>query len=111
MVPWANFAAAFNRRRWFEAHEIMESHWVEDRSEHRDFLQGMIQVAVCLHHAQRGNRKGAEGVARSARRRLSRYRPEYRGVDVATLLEEMDRTVRDGGAPPTIPERLRGGSR
>lgn len=106
MDAWKGFALAFNRREWFRAHEILEAHWMHDRTADREFFQGMIQAAVALHHHASGNREGARGVARSARRRCSRYLPSHRGVDVEAVLEGVARTIEWGEPPPTIPCRL-----
>lgn len=107
MDAWRSFVEAFDRGRWFEAHEILESRWVTDRTGDRDFFQGMIQVAVALHHHASGNPAGAEGLARSARRRLDRYRPSHHGVDVDRLLRDLHETIRSGAPPPSIGGGLR----
>lgn len=108
MDAWKGFALAFNRREWFRAHEVLEEHWMHDRTYDREFVQGMIQAAVALHHHASGNREGARGVARSARRRLSRYLPLHRGVDLEAVLRGVERTIECGEPPPTLPSRLQG---
>lgn len=108
MDAWKGFALAFNRREWFRAHEVLEGHWMHDRTSDREFFQGMIQAAVALHHHASGNREGARGVARSARRRLSGYLPVHRGVDLQAVLRAVERAIECGGPPPTLPYRLEG---
>src|SRR5687767_12399012 len=76
---------------YFEAHEELEDEWREAPSEERDFLQGLVHVAVAWLHAERGNRNGCERQLEKAARRLSPYAPEHRGVDVATVLEDVRR--------------------
>src|SRR5918995_453911 len=71
---------------FFEAHEELEDEWREAPSGERDFLQGLVHVAVAWHHAGRGNRPGCERQLAKAARRLEAYAPEHRGVDVAQLL-------------------------
>jgi hypothetical protein len=71
---------------YFEAHEELEDEWREAPAEERDFLQGLVHVAVAWHHAGRGNRPGCERQLEKAVRRLSPYLPRHRGVDVATVL-------------------------
>ena len=92
---------------YFEAHEELEDEWRDAPAEERDFLQGLVHVAVAWLHAERGNRNGCERQLAKAERRLSAYRPAHRGVDVTTLLEGVDtarRSVDDGSlalpAPP-----------
>ena len=72
---------------YFDAHEELEDEWREAPSAERDFLQGLVHVAVAWLHAERGNRPGCERQLEKAARRLSPYAPEHRGVDVARVLE------------------------
>lgn len=48
----------FNSRDYFEAHEVWEDLWNELGGVEHQFLQGLIQVAVALHHASNGNFRG-----------------------------------------------------
>ncbi len=78
------------------------------RTAERDFLQGLVHVAVAWLHAERGNRNGCERQLVKAERRLAPYRPLHRGVDVdgvlATVAEA--RRVVDSGSlelpPPPV---------
>lgn len=72
---------------YFEAHEQLEDEWRVAPATERDFLQGLVHVAVAWLHAERGNRNGCERQLEKAERRLRDYRPNHRGVDVDTLLE------------------------
>lgn len=74
---------------YFEAHEELEDEWRTAPAAERDFLQGLVHVAVAWLHAERGNRNGCERQLDKAARRLSRYAPEHRGVDVAHLLDQI----------------------
>jgi predicted metal-dependent hydrolase len=76
--------------RYFEAHEELETAWRAAPPEERDFLQGLVHVAVAWYHAERGNPNGAERQLAKARRRLAAYAPSHRGLDVATLLAGLD---------------------
>jgi predicted metal-dependent hydrolase len=76
---------------YFEAHEELEDEWRDAPAEERDFLQGLVHVAVAWHHASRGNRPGCERQLEKAARRLEPYRPSHRGVDVASILEQVER--------------------
>jgi hypothetical protein len=44
---------------YFEVHELLEPRWMRADGAERLALQGMIQVAVALHHAGQANRPGA----------------------------------------------------
>lgn len=74
---------------YFEAHEELEDEWRSAPAQERDFLQGLVHVSVAWHHAGRGNRPGCERQLEKAARRLVRYAPSHRGVDVATVLEDV----------------------
>ncbi len=76
---------------YFEAHEELEDEWREAPEPERDFLQGLVHVAVAWHHAGRGNRPGCERQLAKAQRRLGPYSPSHRGVDVARLLDQVAR--------------------
>jgi predicted metal-dependent hydrolase len=71
---------------YFEAHEELEDEWRDAPAAERDFLQGLVHVAVAWHHAGRGNRPGCERQLEKAARRLGSYRPTHRGVDVDAVL-------------------------
>jgi len=72
---------------YFEAHEELEDEWREAPPKERDFLQGLVHVAVAWHHAGRGNRPGCERQLEKAARRLAPYCPSHRGVDVDRVLD------------------------
>ena len=55
---------------YFDAHEELEDEWREAPSEERDFLQGLVHVAVAWLHAERSNRPGCERQLEKAARRL-----------------------------------------
>ena len=98
------FLRLFNVREFFEAHDALEEFWQEYGGGDRTFYQGLIQVAVALEHAQRGNKKGARGVLRSARHRLQPYLPHYEGFDLTGLLEQAARCIEEGEEPPQLPD-------
>lgn len=74
---------------YFEAHEELEDEWREAATRERDFLQGLVHVAVAWHHAARGNQPGCERQLEKAARRLGPYAPAHRGVDVADILAQV----------------------
>jgi len=72
---------------YFDAHEELEDEWRTSADAERDFLQGLVHVAVAWLHAERGNPNGCERQLVKAERRLASYRPRHRGVDVDDVLE------------------------
>jgi uncharacterized protein len=71
---------------YFEAHEELEAEWREAEPGERDFLQGLVHVAVAWYQAGRGNWVGSSRQLEKAARRLGPYAPVHRGLDVAGLL-------------------------
>jgi uncharacterized protein len=75
---------------WFDAHEAFEDEWRDATGRDRDFLQGLVHVAVAWHHAAKGNQRGTAGQLEKAARRLAVYAPEYCGIDVTKLLGRVE---------------------
>ena len=88
------------RGEYFAAHEQLEDAWRAAEPAERDFYQGLVHVAVAWYQAGRGNRVGCERQLEKAARRLGPYAPEHRGVDVASLLEQVAAAARvvEGGS-------------
>jgi predicted metal-dependent hydrolase len=76
--------------RWFDAHEAFEDEWRTAPDPERDFLQGLVHVTVAWHHASRGNAPGASRQLEKATRRLAPYAPEHRGVEVTSVLGQVE---------------------
>jgi uncharacterized protein len=85
--------------RYFEAHEELEDAWRAAEPAERDFLQGLVHVAVAWYQAGRGRRIGCERQLAKAARRLAPYSPQHRGLDVALLLDSVAeaRSIAAGG--------------
>ena len=75
--------------RFFEAHEEFELAWRACDAAERDFYQGLVHVAVAWYQAGRGNAVGAGRQLEKGLRRLERYEPEHRGVDVAGVRRQL----------------------
>ena len=85
----------FNKCDFFEAHEVWESLWADTQGPPRRFFQGLIQVAVCLHHFGNGNIRGAKKLYFGSRGYLEDYRPKYLDLDLDKLLAELDICCRE----------------
>lgn len=81
--------ALIRARRYFEAHEELEVVWRAAEPGERDFLQGLVHVAVAWYQAERGNHNGCARQLEKAARRLSGYAPAHRGLDVDDLLGQV----------------------
>ena len=77
----------FNRREFFEAHDIWEELWREMKGDDaRMFYQGLINAAVALHHYSNGNVSGAGRQWAYCYEHLERFRPRHLDLDVDGLL-------------------------
>ncbi|ARI77200.1 hypothetical protein HM131_10275 [Halobacillus mangrovi] len=59
---YIDYLAHFHGTRdYFECHEVLEEHWKNVDPKNRNSVWVfLIQLAVCMYHYRRGNRKGAE---------------------------------------------------
>ena len=82
--------------------------WRAAEPAERDFFQGLVHVAVAWYQAGRGNRVGCERQLAKAARRLAPYAPEHRGVDIASILHQLEAAaaVVDRGSLELTPPRL-----
>lgn len=85
----------FNACDFFEAHEVWEDLWKDYQGPSRKFYQGLIQVAVCLHHFGNGNIRGAKKLYHTSRAYLEAYAPSHEGIDLDKLLGEMEVCCRE----------------
>src|SRR6476660_6390445 len=82
--------AAFNAGDYFAAHEVWEELWRDCPAADRRFYHSLIQAAVALYHADRGNRTGAERLKTAGREKAAGYSTWYRGVDLADFWRAVD---------------------
>ncbi len=86
--------------------------WKLSEGAEKNFYQGMIQVAVAILHAQRGNVRGARSVWNKARNRLESMPAAFMGLALGSLciavdafIEAAERGEKPSAPPPRI-ERL-----
>jgi predicted metal-dependent hydrolase len=82
----------FNNGEWFECHETLEDLWMGEHGEIRRFYQGILQIAVAMHHWRNGNFAGAMSLLKSGVDHLGNVRPVCMQVDVAAFAAEANRT-------------------
>ncbi len=96
----------FNAGEFFDAHEVLEDIWRPAYGDERRFLQGLIQIAVGLHHYTTGNRVGAQSLLARGAAKLADLHDPYLGVRVAALRQQVETWLRylAGEAPqPPFP--------
>jgi predicted metal-dependent hydrolase len=85
----------FNQCEFFEAHEVWEDLWQDYSGPSRKFYQGLIQIAVCLHHFGNGNIRGAIKLYHGSCGYLEPYLPAHEGIDLVKLLGELEVCCRE----------------
>jgi predicted metal-dependent hydrolase len=98
----------FNRAHFFDAHEVLEDVWRPTRrgTKKRRHLQGLVQLAVALHHESRGNLVGARSVLDRALRNLAGAEQSLPQLDLDRLRSECSHWQRHlaGKSPrPSLP--------
>jgi predicted metal-dependent hydrolase len=80
----------FNRRAYFESHEVWEDLWQQAEERDKTFLGALIQVAAALHlRFERGGGRGTRNLLVQAVTTLEDYRPQFQEVDVERLHAEL----------------------
>lgn len=106
MKPLSNHlsegVALFNRGEYFAAHEELEDAWREAPAQEKQFLQGLTQAAVGMHHYSKGNQVGARGVLARSIRNLEPFTPRHMDINLAALLDSLRLWLSstDGTEPP-----------
>ena len=98
----AGMILIWNRRLFFEVHELLEGHWQEARGEWREALQTLIQAAAVYVHREAGRAVAAEKLARRVRGRLAAARAHLAPIRNLDALAEALTT------PAASPPRLEG---
>jgi predicted metal-dependent hydrolase len=81
------------RGEYFAAHEELELAWRAAPQAERDFFQGLVHVAVAWYQAGRGRHVGTVRQLEKAIRRLTHYAPAHRGLDLDSLLTQLQRAL------------------
>jgi predicted metal-dependent hydrolase len=80
---------------FFEAHEAFEEAWRACAEPERDFFQGLVHVVVSAYQQTRGRPVARERQRVKALTRLAAYTPAHRGLDIALLLDALERAEAD----------------
>lgn len=79
----------FNEERFFECHEAWEEAWKRSVGAEKFYYQGMIQVAVAILHARRGNIEGARTLYAKARSKLDELPAEYARIALGEFRDDI----------------------
>lgn len=81
----------FNRRYYWETHEVLEHVWMDETGPARKFYQGLIQASAALYHVLNANPKGVIRLAEEAQNKLQPYLPSYMEVPLEKLCVTLER--------------------
>lgn len=103
---WAEGIELFNAGRFFDCHEVWEEVWKRARGAEKFFYQGMIQAAVAILHAERGNPRGARSTWDKARAKLAPLPAEHMGIALGELRDAVAAFIAGAlvGRPLTLPK-------
>lgn len=82
-------ALLFNAGLYFEVHEVLEVIWRAAAGDVKTFSQGLLQIAVGLHHAHAGNPRSAWTLLRKGADKLRRTPAPAPSIDITALLAEL----------------------
>ncbi len=94
----------FNQGKFFEAHEVLEDVWRTASGLEKQFLQGLIQVAVALHHHSTGNIVGARSLLLRAGHKLEGCPDHFQGIKLEELRRSMAAWSAALAAGESLPE-------
>lgn len=80
----------FNSGYFFEAHDIFEEIWMDDREESKVFYQGLVQLATGYYHFIMRNLNGTQSQLNKGITKLSKYKPIYQDIHVSELIERVE---------------------
>lgn len=94
--PVAQSAILWRHGLVFEAHEILEPHWLSTSGDEREGLKGLIQAAGAYVHQEAGHGAAAVSLARKAVGRLRKYGDvigdsQHMGIEM--LVADLERLI------------------
>jgi predicted metal-dependent hydrolase len=96
--------ALFNREKFFQCHEVLESFYQDTDEHHRPFLEGLIQLAAAFRlFRDFGETRGPVRMVYQALIRFENYQPDFLQIRVEELCQAAEawaKAVEAGGATP-----------
>jgi predicted metal-dependent hydrolase len=87
--------ALFNRGEFFGCHEAWEELWLHSSGSDKVFYQGLIQAAVAILHAERGNLRGATSTWRKACVKLDALPAIHMGIALGEFRDALTEFFQD----------------
>jgi predicted metal-dependent hydrolase len=100
--------ALFNQGKFFDAHEVLEDVWRSAPHGEKKIWQGLVQVAVALHHHSTGNYVGMRSVMVRAMGNLGGHPQDFHDIQVLRLLKSLAQWLKafDDNQPPASLPRI-----
>ena len=81
---YAGYFDCFNRQLFYEAHEVLEDLWLQDKhGPNGAFYKGLIQLAGAFVHLQKNHPRPAAALFKLALANLEKYPRQHERLDVA----------------------------
>lgn len=90
---WREFWDLWQKEQFWACHEALETLWRDAEQPQKRFLNGLINAAVAVYQARRGNAEGAARQLLRAQIKLRPFQPSRDGVDLDALLQGVEREV------------------
>jgi len=88
---YLGYFECFNRRQYYEAHDVLEELWLADRhGANGAFYKGLIQLAGAFVHLQKERLRPADALFRLARANLKLYSSPHECLDVNGVVALID---------------------
>ncbi|MDX2239595.1 MAG: DUF309 domain-containing protein [Leptolyngbyaceae cyanobacterium bins.302] len=78
----------FNQQEFYACHDTLEAIWINALPSDKNFFQGILQIAVALHHLSNENWRGAVILMGEGVSRLRSYPSDYGDIDVDSLVDD-----------------------
>ena len=83
---YAGYFDLFNRQKFYEAHDVLEHLWLEDKhGPNGAFYKGLIQLAGAFVHLQKNRLRPAAALFKLAFANLERYPPQHERLNLAPV--------------------------
>ena len=79
---------AFNKRKFYDAHEYWEELWLDYKLDDARIIQGLIQLSVSYFHLFNQNLKGARSMLKKCLKKFDSIEVA-RGIDVIELKSQI----------------------
>ena len=88
-----NGVKAFNKKKYYDAHEYWEELWIDYQLDDAKFIQGLIQMSVGYFHITNLNIIGAKRLFEKCLPKLKYYEKGVKNINVQYLIESVDKSL------------------